>query len=309
MLEFYRAIWRATGKRQIALLVLSIAVSALAAVPLDYQKRIVNGLSGDLTRDELVYLAVWMGTFILLSLVLKWLLGYQSGTLGEWVIKRLRVVVCENAIDRISGGGEGPERGTLANMISSETEAIGKFVGSAISEPVVQFGTLVSVVGYIAATQPRLGLVVLLIVIPQAVIVLLTQRRVNVLVAERVRILRQSINTITAQDISTARDSILDDFDRIYDARRRIFVWKLSTKFVLSALNGIGLAVVLLIGGLLVIDGRGDVGTVVAATAGLSRIQQPWRLLIGFYRNLAATTVQFELFREVLPLAGQAQDR
>lgn len=308
MLEFYQAIWRVTGKRQILLLVLSVAVSALAAVPLDYQKRIINGLGGDLARDELVQLAVAMGAFIVLSLVLKWVLGYQSGTLGEWVIKRMRTVVCENAIER-NGDGPGPKRGTLANMISSETEAIGKFVGSAVSEPVVQFGTLVSVVGYIAVTQPKLGLVVLLIVAPQAVIVLITQTRINALVAERVRVLRQSINTITAEDISAARQSILDDFDRIFDARRRIFIWKLSTKFVLSTLNGVGMVVVLLIGGMLVLDGQGDVGTVVAATAGLSRIQQPWRLLIAFYRNLAATTVQYELFRDVLPRAGESQDR
>lgn len=309
MLEFYQAIWRVTGRRQILLLVLSVAVSALAAVPLDYQKRIINGLGGDLTQDALVRLAVEMGAFILLSLALKWLLGYQSGTLGEWVIKRLRTVVCENAIDRTARDGAGPKRGTLANMISSETETIGKFVGSAVSEPVVQFGTLISIVSYIAVTQPRLGLVVMLIVAPQAIIVLLTQTRINALVAERVRVLRQSINTITAEDISAAQQSILDDFDRIYDARRRIFLWKLSTKFVLSALNGVGMAAVLLIGGLLVLDGRGDVGTVVAATAGLGRIQQPWRLLIGFYRNLATTTVQYELFRDVLPRAGETGAR
>ena len=308
MLEFYKAIWRATGRRQILLLVLSIAVSALAAVPLDYQKRIVNGLGGDLKLEELIELAIGMGAFILLSLALKWLLGYQSGTLGEWVIKRLRVLVCENAITHQSSNDEGPKRGTLANMISSETEAIGRFVGSAVSEPVVQFGTLISVVGFIAVMQPRLGLVVMLIVVPQAIIVLLTQKRVNALVAERVRYLRHSVNTITSEDISAARQSILDDFDRIYDARRRIFIWKLSTKFVLSTLNGVGMVVVLLIGGMLVIDGRGDVGTVVAATAGLSRIQQPWRLLIGFYRNLAATTVQYEMFRDVLPRAGE-EDR
>lgn len=309
MLEFYQAIWRVTGRRQILLLVLSVAVSALAAVPLDYQKRIINGLGGDLTQETLVRLAIEMGAFILLSLALKWLLGFQSGTLGEWVIKRLRTVVCENAIDRTARDGVGPKRGTLANMISSETETIGKFVGSAVSEPVVQFGTLISIVGYIAVTQPRLGLVVMLIVAPQAIIVLLTQTRINALVAERVRVLRQSINTITAEDISAARQSILEDFDRIYDARRRIFLWKLSTKFVLSALNGVGMAAVLLIGGLLVLDGRGDVGTVVAATAGLGRIQQPWRLLIGFYRNLATTTVQYELFRDVLPRAGETEAR
>jgi ABC-type bacteriocin/lantibiotic exporter with double-glycine peptidase domain len=87
------------------------------------------------------------------------------------------------------------------------------------------------------------------------------------------------------------------DFDRIYEARRRIYVWKVSTKGLLSALNGAGLVIVLVLGGTLVLEGRSDVGTVVAATIGLQRIQQPWRQLVAFYRNLSASRVQYELLR------------
>jgi ABC-type bacteriocin/lantibiotic exporter with double-glycine peptidase domain len=193
-------------------------------------------------------------------------------------------------------------------MISAETEGVGKFVGNALAEPILQVGTLISVIGYIAAIQPRLGLIVMMIILPQVVIVLITQIRINVLVGARVLALRRSINTITHAELTEVKQSVLDDFDEIYSARRKIFLWKLSNKFVLSALNGLGLVTVLVFGGWLVIEGRSDVGTVVAATFGLNRIQQPWRLLIAFYRNLSAVRVQYELMRGALMQLEMEQD-
>jgi energy-converting hydrogenase Eha subunit B len=53
--------------------------------------------------------------------------------------------------------------GTVVAMIATEAEAVGKFVGDCISTPLVQAGTLLSVLGYMLYTEPRLGLVVLFI--------------------------------------------------------------------------------------------------------------------------------------------------
>jgi ABC-type bacteriocin/lantibiotic exporter with double-glycine peptidase domain len=299
MLRLYKAIWRRTAQRQIVLIMLSLMVAALAAVPLDYQKKIINGLSQGVDFSELFRLGAEMIAVILLSLALKWMLNYRSGLAGEWAIKLLRTQVCEKASSFEKDGERKLEEGTLANMISSESETVGKFVGDAVAEPVLQIGTLISVVGYITVTQPVLGLLLLLVVAPQIVILVLTQAKINALVAERVLVLRRSINKITQRDIAEAQQTVLEDFDRIYEARRKIFIWKLSTKFALSAINGFGLVAVLIVGGWMVIEGRSDVGIVVAATIGLGRIEQPWRLLTAFYRNLNAIKVQFELMRSL----------
>ena len=40
---------------------------------------------------------------------------------------------------------------------------------------------------------------------------------------------------------------------------------------------------------------------VVAATMGLARLQQPWTLLIAFYRQVSAVRVKFELLRSAVP--------
>lgn len=303
MLQLYAAIWRVSGRRQILLIILSIAIAVLAAVPLSYQKDIVNGLTqGSVDRDGLILLCGGMLGMILLSLVLKWLLGYRSGVLGEDVIRLIRRRITHLATTQADTDAQQVPSGTLATMVSAEAEELGKFTGGAFSDPVVQIGTLISVIGYIASTQPGLGAIALMMIFPQIIIVLLTQAQVNRLVAERVRILRRSSNRITAEDLRDIEQDAMADFDRIFETRRLMFVWKLSTKFVLSAINGIGTVAVLLLGGWLVLNGRTDVGTVVAATAGLGRIQGPTGFLIAFYRQVSATRVKFDLLRDIARL-------
>jgi ABC-type bacteriocin/lantibiotic exporter with double-glycine peptidase domain len=76
-----------------------------------------------------------------------------------------------------------------------------------------------------------------------------------------------------------------------------MFRWKVSTKFLLSSINGAGTVLVFMLGGAMVIDGKTDVGTVVAATLGLSRLQGPTTYLISFYREVSSNRVKFELLR------------
>ena len=88
MIDLYAAIWRVSGRRQIILILLSLVIAALAAVPLSYQKEIINTLTdGDMALNALLGLGAGMMAFILLSLGLKWLMGHLSGILGEDIIR------------------------------------------------------------------------------------------------------------------------------------------------------------------------------------------------------------------------------
>lgn len=301
VLQLYSAIWRVSGSRQIVLILLSVAIAALAAAPLKFQQEIVNLLTlGTFETAQLILLASGMMGVILLSLGLKWLMGYRSQILGEDVIRHIRNRLLEGAVEEEKSHGS-VRSGTLSTAISAEAEELGQFTGGALSEPVMQIGTLVSVIGFIASTQPGLGIVAMLMLVPQVAIVVFTQRKVNELLAERVKILRRATDEITASDIRTVVASVTEDFDRIFNVRKTMFKWKLSTKFILSAINGAGTVLIFLLGGLFVLDGRTDVGTVVAATLGLSRLQGPTAFLIAFYREVSANRVKFELLRS-LPL-------
>ncbi len=128
-------------------ILLSLAIAALAAFPLNYQKEIVNGLTEkNISPEGLLWLGAAMGGVITLSLALKWVLGYLSSVLGEDMIRKLRKRIC-NLSRENSAGSETVAYGAKATMVSAEAEQVGKFSGSALSEPIVQAGTLVVIVG------------------------------------------------------------------------------------------------------------------------------------------------------------------
>ncbi|WP_171179938.1 ABC transporter transmembrane domain-containing protein [Ruegeria sp. HKCCD8929] len=307
MFQLYAAIWRVSAGRQVVLIVLSIAIAALAAAPLEFQRNIINLLTkGGLDTAQLYLLGAGMMAVIGLSLFLKWLLGFRSGTLGEDVIRLIRQRLLTRAVDA-DESGEDVRRGTLTTAISAEAEELGKFSGAAFSEPVVQIGTLISVIGYISSTQPGLGLIALSMILPQIAIVLISQRKVNVFVAERVRVLRAATDRLTAEQIEAVTQEVTDRFDAIFETRRQMFLWKLSAKFLLSMINGAGTVAVLMLGGWLVLNGRTDVGTVVAATSGLARIQGPTAFLIAFYRQVSANRIKYELLLEIFGPADTRQ--
>jgi ABC-type bacteriocin/lantibiotic exporter with double-glycine peptidase domain len=305
VLNLYVTIWRVSGRRQIILIVLAIAIAALAAVPLEFQKQIINLLSDrKLASQHLLLLGAGMLAAVLISLGLKWLMGYLSGILGEDVVRTIR-----NRLVAVAGNPANATTiptGTLATAISSEAEELGKFAGNAFSQPVVQIGTLISVIGYIASTQPGLGAIALAMIAPQIALVYLSQIKVNTLVADRVHVLRRASNRITTEDVQAITAEVAAEFDSIYETRRRMFIWKLSAKFLLSAINGAGTVAVLMLGGWMVLKGDTDVGTVVAATMGLGRIQGPTTYLIAFYRQVSANRVKYELLRGILPRPGQS---
>ena len=294
MRELYAAVWRATGRDQLLLILLSLLVGALAALPLKLQQLVINDLVYD---GDLVWLAWLCAGFlaaVLASAGLKFVLGLRQAMVGERTVRRIRERLYRNAVAR----GEAAEPGALVAMLAAE--AVGSFAGGAIATPVLQLGTLVSVIGFIVASQPWLGLLALAVVVPQALIVLGLQERINRRVGERVRALRAVSGRIATGELAAAEPHIADGLATIYAVRRRIFTLKLSSKLALSAISAAGKVGILFLGGWLVVRGGTDVGTVVASLSGLIRIEGPWRDLVSFFRVASTVRVQYGLLRPAL---------
>jgi ABC-type bacteriocin/lantibiotic exporter with double-glycine peptidase domain len=294
MIDLYQAIWRVTGRRQPLLVFLSVLVAALAAAPLKLQQLIVNGLVHGGDRQRLVWLCLGLLAVVLLSAALKFAVNLSISVVGERVVLLIRERLYRNAVGA-AAAGHAPRRGALVAKLSAEAEAVGSFAGAALASPIMQLGTLVSVIAFILASQPWLGLLALAVVLPQAAIVIAIQSRINRRVRERVQALRDVSDRISDGDPAALDPRVVADFHDVYAVRRRIFGLKLSAKLALSAISAVGVAGILLLGGLLVLAGRSDVGTVVASLSGLGRIEKPWRELVGFFRSLSTVRVQYEM--------------
>lgn len=284
----YRSILAETGGRQAVLVALALAIAALAAAPLELQKTIINGLTVGTTVDDLLRLSALYAGVVLLVALLKLGLGYGVARTGDFAARHIR----NRLLDR-QAAGRGASPGTLVTMLTGEAETIGGFAGTAFALPVVQIGTLLSVLSFIAASQPLLGLLAFAIVAPQAFIVLAVQRRVTALVRQRVRIVQRTSDALVVQDGDLAEPR--RDVGEIYDLQRRIHRLKQGSKFALNTLSTLGLVAILALGGWLVLQGRSDVGTVVAALGGLARVAKPWNELIGFYRQWSVVRARHDL--------------
>ena len=161
MRDLYRYVWRASAPQQIVLIALAVAAALLAMAPLELQRHIINTLAGHEKADRLAWLC---GGYLIAALNiggLKYLLNIKSAGLGEAMIRSLRQDIYNSSSslkpDPALANTTKDKAGTIVTMVSSQAETVGKFVGDCISTPMVQAGTLLSVLGYMLYIEPVLG--------------------------------------------------------------------------------------------------------------------------------------------------------
>jgi len=308
MRELYAYVWRSSASQQIVLIVLAIIAAVLATAPLELQRHIINTLAGHEKLERLGWLC---GGYLIAALViggLKYIVNIKSAGLGEFTIRSLREEVLRNPSSAANPDATPDEprknrSGALVTTISSQAEAVGKFVGDCISTPIVQAGTLLSVLSYMLYAEPRLGVVVLFIAVPQLLVVPMIQRRINVHVRERSHTLVRAGDLMVEPTLnhgSSIGNEISKAFKTIYLARRAVFTLKFGLKFLISALQSMSVFVLLFAGGIMVLNGKTEIGIVVAFISGLDRVLEPWREMIAFLRSTSAARVQFDLMESTL---------
>jgi ABC-type multidrug transport system fused ATPase/permease subunit len=309
MRELYAYVWRMSALQQIVLIGLAISAAILATAPLELQRHIINTLAGHEKFERLGWLC---GGYLIAALGiggLKYVVNLKSAGLGEFMIRSLREEVLRSSLSSATSDAtpeENNKSGALVTTISSQAEAVGKFVGDCISTPIVQVGTMLSVLSYMLYTEPRLGVVVLFIAVPQLFLVPMIQRRLNVHVRERahtlVRVGELMVDPALRRPSSAGSlgSEIRKAFETIYRARLHVFRLKFGLKFLNSGLQSIAVFVLLFAGGIMVINGQTEIGIVVAFISGLDRVLEPWREMIAFVRSTSAARVQFDLMEATL---------
>jgi ABC-type bacteriocin/lantibiotic exporter with double-glycine peptidase domain len=165
---------------------------------------------------------------------------------------------------------------------------------------------MLSVLSYMLYTEPRLGVVVLFIAVPQLFVVPMIQRHINVHVRERSHTLVRAGDLMVEPGLGhessagSLGSEISKAFETIYLARLAVFRLKFGLKFLISALQSTAVFVLLFVGGIMVINGKTEIGIVVAFISGLDRVLEPWREMIAFLRSTSAAKVQFDLIETTL---------
>jgi ABC-type bacteriocin/lantibiotic exporter with double-glycine peptidase domain len=137
---------------------------------------------------------------------------------------------------------------------------------------------MVSVVGYLIFLQPLMVLLLFAVFLPQFIFVPMIQRKIN----KRARIRLATVRAASAEVVGekTAEADILNSqnqrFARVFHLNMGIFKLKFSMNFLMNLTHQLGIALILSVGGLLVVAGKTEVGTVVAFVSGLATVKDPW---------------------------------
>ncbi len=295
-----RYVWRMSGWHQLTICLLAVLTAGLTAVPLELQRRIVDNVIGN---ENLNLLWLFAGLYLAVLLVqglTKYALRMYQGWLSESAIRYNRshlahIYECRQAGTEPKENGEA---GQAVSVIGQEVDKLGGFVGEGLSQPCTNLAMLLAVGGYMVVVEPLVALISLVFIVPQMVLVPLLQRRINRLIAARVRLMRALGDSLTAlpADSGGLEDNELPgQLDGIYDNRLRIFLLKFGLKAANNLLSALAPLSVLLIGGIMVIQGQTTIGVVVAFISGFDRLSAPLRELIAYYRVAAQANVQHRM--------------
>jgi ABC-type bacteriocin/lantibiotic exporter with double-glycine peptidase domain len=299
----YSYIWQTSSRAQILLGLLSIFIFLLDLVPLELQRRIVNDAIG---RKAFVAL-VWMcGAYAATTLVqglAKLVWNIYRNSVGEAASQRLRLDTFAAALRRPEPDTTTKE-GVGISIIMSEADPVGLFVATSVSEPVLHGGVLVAVFSYLLFLQPWMALAALALFVPQCLFVPLVQNAINRRTEARIRVMRR----LSASIVAETAEGVLEREGRgyrrrvgdIYSLNMQIYRRKYSMNFLINLLYHFGTIAILFVGGWFVMQGRTEVGTVVAFISGLAKVNDPWNDLVTFFRDMTNARVKYRLIAKVL---------
>lgn len=286
---------RMSGLHQAGVCLLAILVSILNLIPIELQRRMIDDAISVGQLNLLIWLAGIYVAVIVSHKFAKGLLGLYQGWLSESAIlytrRHLLGLYCERAESQEAKPGE------AVSIINSEVDKLGGFVGEGLSQAVANLAMLCGVLGYMLIVEPSIALIGAGLLVPQVLLVPLLQRRLNVLIEERLsqmRDLGEQITSATACDDDQTRERL----QHIFSNRMSFFFWKFLMKGLLNLLNQLAPLGVLLWAGWLVIEGETTVGVVVAFISGFERIAGPVRGLLSLYRTAKQAAVQHRLIAE-----------
>jgi ABC-type multidrug transport system fused ATPase/permease subunit len=289
---------RSSGRHQLALAILSAAVFGLSSVPLELQRRVVNDAIKNGATETIFWLAVAYAGVALLEQALKMVLNVYRSWVSEDAVRTLRKTLEDvQAPEHCAGDATG----THTAMAVAEAEPIGGFVGMAISEPLLQAGILLSVIGYMAWLEPWTLLLSLGYLLPQALFVPPMQQAINRRAADRIKTLRR-----VSGDIVESGTPDEQRIERVFALNMGIYKLKFGMNLGMNLMYAFAVAVALGAGGWFAITGRIDVGTVVAVVSGLGKLKDPWGDLVSWARELSVDSVKYRLFVDAVGRRGLA---
>jgi ABC-type multidrug transport system fused ATPase/permease subunit len=267
------------------------------AAPLELQRRIVNDALQRRDFGTIGNLALAYFGVALVQRGIKLAMNVYRAWVSENSTRYLRSIFLATE-GRTTDREAGLRSGVDISIVLAEADPIGNFVGISFSEPLLQCGVLISLLAYMTYLEPWMAVLALGALLPQILYVPAMQNAINRRATARILTLR-AVSTTLNRGIpgANATPRQLKRAERVFDLNMGIYKIKYLMDFLMNGSFHLSMTGILALGGYYVAVGKIDAGSVIACTAGLSRMSDPWGDLVNWFRNLRVTQARYSLIR------------
>lgn len=295
---------------QLLLLCIILAMVFLRVLPLEIQKRIVNDvLSGDKFSLLLIYCLIYLAA-VLLASGLKFAMNGLQAVIGQRAMTDMRRELYNHILRLPLSFFRKNQPGTVVTSLVNELSTAGNFVGMAIAVPLSNILTLVAFAVYLIWLNPLLGIVTLSIYPIAIFVVPLAQRGANKANKQRVVVSQEMASQITESMIGIQEIHAHGSF-RIEERRYNTLierllkiriVWTLyryAVKVINNLFVGMGPVLVFVLGGYLMMQGKIELGSIVAFLSAQEKLYDPWKELIEFYQVYQDASIRYKKIMQI----------
>ncbi len=314
------------------LVVLTASLFPILYLTLELPKRIINDAIGA-TSDPVTVLGVqipqvhflWLLCFgFLLSVIaqglMKMRVNTMKGILAERMLRRFRYDLITRVLRFPQPYFQRTSQGEIVSMVTAEAEQLGGMMGEAISQPVLQAGQMLTILGFLLMQSVWFALAAVALIPLQAWLIPRMQRQINVLNRARVKEVRKLASEIgeTAAGAVHLRRSgslrhrralVSERLGILFHIRFEIYQKKFFMKFVNNFITQLTPLLFYSFGGYLVIQGNLSLGALVAALAAHKDLSTPWNELLAYYNQLQEAQLRWTVVTERFAPEGMFDER
>jgi ABC-type multidrug transport system fused ATPase/permease subunit len=310
--------WITSKNRWLQALLVLTAISAVLAnvLPLEMQKRIVNDAIHLRKFDLLVlYCGIYLVAVIAASL-LKYSINILQTVIGQRTLSDMRQALHAHILTMPLGFYRKTQPGLVVAALTTELATAGDFVGMAIAVPVTNLLMLFAFAGYLLWLNPLLAAVTLSIYPVVLLLVPVLQKRVNIYNRKRVDAGRKVSSKVGESvdgihEIQANGAFLIENkkFNRLVDHLRKIRIkwnfYRFAVKAVNSLFTNFSRFLVFALGGYLAINGRLELGALVAFLSAQEKLYDPWKELIQFYQAYQTASVTYSRTMDYFDVAPE----
>ena len=324
-------IWKYSKRDQLILLAVTSLLFPMLYLTLELPKRIINDAIGSQTEivtfygvdmAQVTFLAVLCTAFLLAVLghgLLKMRINTMKGVLSERMLRRFRYQLIARILRFPQPYFERVSQGELVSMITAESEPMGGLMGDAISQPVLQAGQMITILGFLFLQSFWFGVAAVSMIPLQGWLIPKLQRQINLLNKKRiqeVRVLAASIGE-SAAGASALRvnggwryrmAAVTEQLGRLFDIRFEIYQKKFFMKFLNNFIGQMTPFFFFSIGGYLVLQGAVSLGALVAALAAYKDLSSPWKELLAYYNQTQDMALRWDVINERFAPPGMVDE-